>query len=99
MYHEFQYEVDITSQGKSIVNEKLREVFQDIRDHANQGKQNAQGKSNEVRELLTSYQQRKEGYLNEIKAIQRQIDNINGKVDEAMIGISADCISQCKTGK
>ena len=97
--HAFQYEVDITPQGKSNVNEKLREVLEDIKNHAKKGRETAQEKVDDIRELLDSYEQRREGYSNEMSSVEDQIHNVNGNVDLAIIDISADCISQCKTGK
>ena len=54
--------------------------------------------ANNVQELLESYTQRSQGYLNEMSSVEDQIHNINRDVDLAMIDISADCINQCKTG-
>ena len=53
----------------------------------------------DVNDLLDSYKKQRRGYLDEILSVQQQIHYINSNVDLAMIGITADCISQCRTGR
>ena len=85
-------------QGMANVNSKLREVLEDIKNQAKKGRDAAKEMVNNVKELLQSYTQRSQGYLNEMSSVQDQIHNINRDVDLAMIDISTDCIDQCKTG-
>jgi len=94
---EFKYEVDLLHQGRSNVNGKLREVLGDIKNHAKKGRDAAREMANSVEELLNSYKERSQGYLNEMSSVKDQIHNINSNVDLAMIDISTDCIDQCKT--
>ena len=80
------------------MNGKLREVLGDIKNHAKKGRDAAREMANSVEELLNSYKERSQGYLNEMSSVKDQIHNINSNVDLAMIDISTDCIDQCKTG-
>ena len=93
-----QYKVDLIEQGKSNANSELREVLEDIKNQAKKGRDTAKEIANDVKELLESYTQRSQGYLNEMSSVRDQIHNINRDVDLAMNDISTDCIDHCKTG-
>ena len=75
----------------------MREVLEDLNSQAKNGRDAAKEMSNNVKELLQSYTQRIQAYLNEMSSVEDQIHNINRGVDLVMVGISTDCIDQCKT--
>ena len=74
-------------------------MLKNIKRHAKKGRASAKATADDIKDLLDSYKQQRQSHLNEMTSIEDQIHNINGKVDLAMIDISADCINQCKTGK
>ena len=77
----------------------MRNVLQNIKRHAKKGRASAKETADDIKDLLDSYKQQRQGYLDEMASVEEQIHNINRNVDLAMIDISADCINQCKTGK
>ena len=73
-------------------------MLSDIKDNSQKGKDTASDKAEEMRMLLEAFAKRRDAYEADLDSIQTQIHNINTNVDLAMIDISTDCISQCKTG-